>query len=145
MRTRSLGEINVSAVGLGAMGFSHGYGPGTPADEAIDLMRKAFELGCTFYDTAEVYGNGDNDRLVGRALAPIREQVVIATKFHLDGKLTRAELGGIRAHLDASLERLGVDHVDLYYQHRVSDSIPVEDIAAVMGELIATGKILGWG
>jgi aryl-alcohol dehydrogenase-like predicted oxidoreductase len=138
--------MNVSAIGLGAMGFSHGYGPGTPADEATDLMRKAFELGCTFYDTAEVYGNGDNERLVGRALAPIREQVVIATKFHLDGKLTRAELGAqIRAHLDASLERLGVDHVDLYYQHRVSDSIPVEDVADVMKELIATGKILGWG
>jgi aryl-alcohol dehydrogenase-like predicted oxidoreductase len=138
--------MSVSAVGLGAMGFSHGYGAGTPVDEAIDLMRTAYELGCTFYDTAEVYGNGDNERLVGRALAPIREKVVIATKFHLDGTLTRAEIGTqVRAHLAASLARLGVDHVDLYYQHRVSDSLPVQDIAAVMGELIDEGKILGWG
>jgi aryl-alcohol dehydrogenase-like predicted oxidoreductase len=103
------------------MGFSHGYGPGTTADDAIDLMRTAFDLGCTFYDTAEVYGNGENEKLVGQALAPIRDQVVIATKFHLDGELTRAELGTqLRAHLDASLMCLGVDHVELYYQHRVS-------------------------
>jgi aryl-alcohol dehydrogenase-like predicted oxidoreductase len=146
MRTRTLGRLQVSAVGLGAMGFSHGYGPGVGADEAIDLMRKAFDLGCTFYDTAEVYSNGDNEELVGRALAPIRDQVVIATKFHLDGELTADEVGAqIRAHLDASLTRLDVDHVELYYQHRVSDSIPVEDVAAVMGELIEAGKILGWG
>ncbi|OFB35877.1 aldehyde oxidase [Mycolicibacterium sp. (ex Dasyatis americana)] len=146
MKTRTLGKLNVSAVGLGVMGFSHGYGPGVGTDEAIDLMRKAFDLGCTFYDTAEVYAAGDNERLAGRALAPIRDQVVIATKLHIDGDMTRSELGAqIRAHLDASLIRLGVDHVDLYYQHRVSDTIPVEDIAAVMGELIDEGKILGWG
>jgi aryl-alcohol dehydrogenase-like predicted oxidoreductase len=128
------------------MGFSHGYGPGSSADDAIDLMRKAFDLGCTFYDTAEVYADGDNEKLLGQALAPMRDQVVIATKLHLDGELAHAEVGThIRAHLDASLARLGVHHVELYYQHRVSDSIPVEDVAAVMGELIGEGKILGWG
>ena len=148
MQKRKLGRCNleVSAVGLGAMGFSHGYGPAPDEDEAIDLMRKAFDLGCTFYDTAEGYAAGENERLVGRALAPIRNQVVIATKFHMSGPLSRAELGSrIRAHLDASLTRLGTDHVELYYQHRVADSIPVEEVASVMGELIAEGKILGWG
>jgi hypothetical protein len=93
MRTRTLGSLQVSAVGLGAMGFSHGYGPGTTADEAVDLMRAAFDLGCTFYDTAEVYADGENEKLVGQALAPFRDQVVIATKFHVDGDLTRAEVG----------------------------------------------------
>ena len=148
MQKRKLGRSNleVSAVGLGAMGFSHGYGPGPSDYEAIDLMRTAFDLGCTFFDTAEGYGAGENERLVGRALAPIRNQVVIATKFRIAGPLSRAEIGSqIRAHLDASLDRLGTDHVELYYQHRVPDSIPVEDVAAVMGELIAEGKILGWG
>ena len=148
MQKRKLGRSNleVSAVGLGAMGFSHGYGPGPSDYEAIDLMRTAFDLGCTFFDTAEGYGAGENERLAGRALAPIRNQVVIATKFRIAGPLSRAEIGSqIRAHLDASLDRLGTDHVELYYQHRVPDSIPVEDVAAVMGELIAEGKILGWG
>ena len=143
MQKRKLGSCNleVSAVGLGAMGFSHGYGPAPDEDEAIDLMRKAFDLGCTFYDTAEGYAAGENERLVGRALAPIRNQVVIATKFHMSGPLSRAELGSrIRAHLDASLTRLGTDHVELYYQHRVADSIPVEEVASVMGELIAEGR-----
>jgi hypothetical protein len=128
------------------MGFSHGYGPGVSDDEAIDLMRKAFDLGCTFYDTAEGYAAGENERLVGRALVPIRDEVVIATKFFIGGHLSRDQLGReIREHLDASLDRLGTDHVELYYQHRVPDSIPVADVAAVMGELIAEGKILGWG
>lgn len=148
MQKRKLGRCNleVSAVGLGAMGFSRGYGPAPDKDEAIDLMRKAFDLGCTFYDTAEGYAAGENERLVGRALAPIRNQVVIATKFHMAGPLSRGELGRqIRAHLDASLTRLGTDHVELYYQHRVADSIPVEEVASVMGELIAEGKIRGWG
>jgi len=148
MKKRRLGKSNleVSAIGFGCMGFSHGYGPGPNDDEAIDLMRRAFDLGCTFFDTAEVYGAGENERLVGRALAPIRNQVVIATKFHMAGPMSRAQLGkDVRAHLDASLARLGTDHVELYYQHRVRDSIPVEDVASVMGELIAEGKILGWG
>jgi len=148
MKKRTLGNSNleVSAIGLGCMGFSHGYGPGPSEDEAIVLMQKAFDLGCTFFDTAEVYGAGENERLVGRALAPIRNQIVIATKFHMDDPMSRTQLGKeIRAHLDASLARLGTDHVELYYQHRVRDSIPVEDVASVMGELITEGKILGWG
>jgi aryl-alcohol dehydrogenase-like predicted oxidoreductase len=109
-------------------------------------MRQAFDLGCTFFDTAEGYGAGANEQLVGRALAPIRDHVVIATKFMIREPMTRAQLGErIRTHLAASLSRLGTDHVELYYQHRVPDAIPVEDVAAVMGELIDAGKILGWG
>ena len=146
MRTRKIGTVEVSAVGFGAMGFSHGYGPGVSDDEAIDLMRQAFDLGCTFFDTAEGYGAGVNEQLVGRALAPIRDQVVIATKFMIREPMSRAQLGEqICAHLDTSLTRLGTDRVELYYQHRVPPSIPIEDVASTMGELIAEGKILGWG
>lgn len=145
-RKLGAGNLEVSAIGLGCMGFSHGYGPGPSDNEAIDLIRKAFELGCTFFDTAEGYGAGENERLVGRALAPIRNQVVIATKFHMTGPMSRVQLGmEIRARLDASLARLGTDHVELYYQHRVRDSIPVEDVASVMSELIAEGRVAGWG
>ncbi len=149
MKMRRLGGLTVSAVGFGCMGFSHGYGPGPDRAEAIRLMRRAFDLGCTFFDTAEGYGAGDNEKLVGEALGPIRNRVVVATKLHID---TLAEAGtferlrrSIRAHLDASLGRLSMDHVDLYYQHRVNKDIPVEDVARVMGELIREGKILGWG
>ena len=148
MKKRKLGKSNleVSAIGLGCMGFSHGYGPRPDENESIDLMRKAFDLGCTFFDTAEGYATGENERLVGRALAPIRNQVVLATKFFIDGPISRAQLGrDLRSRLEKSLTRLGTDHVELYYQHRVPDSISVEDVAAVMGELIAEGKILGWG
>ncbi|MFJ3804299.1 aldo/keto reductase [Streptomyces sp. NPDC090088] len=146
MKTRAIGGLQVSAIGLGTMGFSHGYGPSVSDPEAIGLIRKAFDLGCTFFDTAEGYGAGANEQLVGRALAPVRDQVVIATKFFIGSTPTRAELGRrIRARLEASLGRLGTDHVELYYQHRVPDSIPVEDVATVMGELIEEGKILGWG
>ena len=146
MQKRKLRNLEVSAVGFGCMGFSHGYGPGPGDDEAIQLMRKAFELGCTFYDTAEGYGAGENERLVGRALAPIRNQVVIATKFFIAGPLSGAQLRKeIRSRLEASLTRLGTDRVELYYQHRVPPSIPIEDVASTMGELIAEGKILGWG
>lgn len=146
MRTRKIGELEVSAVGLGAMGFSHGFGPGVPDDEAIASMRRAFELGCTHFDTAEGYGHGDNERLVGRAVAPFRDQVVLATKLFVHPARTSAELGNqIRTHVHASLQRLGTDHVELYYQHRVPDTIPVEDVAAVMGELLAEGLIGGWG
>jgi aryl-alcohol dehydrogenase-like predicted oxidoreductase len=148
METRQIGALTVSAVGLGAMGFSHGYGPGPDDDEAIGLMRTAFDLGCTFYDTAEGYGAGRNELLLGRALAPIRDHVVVATKLHIDPTeaATRDDLSRqLHRRLDASLARLGTDHVELYYQHRVNPEIPVEDVAAVMGELIDEGKILGWG
>jgi aryl-alcohol dehydrogenase-like predicted oxidoreductase len=146
MRMRTIGALEVSAVGLGAMGFSHGYGPGVGEDEAIELMRSAFDLGCTFFDTAQSYAAGENERLVGRALAPIRDQVVIATKFRVDDSASGAEVGrDIRARLEESLTRLGTERVELFYLHRVSPSVPVEDVAAVMGELIAEGKIGGWG
>ena len=136
----------MSAVGLGCMGFSHGYGAVPEDDEAVRLIRDAFDLGCTFFDTAESYGDGANEVLVGRALAPIRDQVVLATKFMIRQAFSAAELRGeIRGRLDGSLRRLGTDHVELYYQHRVAPSIPLEDVATVMGELITEGKIGGWG
>nr|WP_269779492.1 aldo/keto reductase [Propioniciclava soli] len=137
--------MTVSAIGYGAMGFSHGYGPGADEAEAIRLLRHAHDLGCTHYDTAEGYGGGHNEELLGRALAPIRDEVVIATKLHVPEASGRDDLGRqIREHLQASMRRLGVDHVDLYYQHRVDDA-GVEDVAAIMGELIADGLIRGWG
>lgn len=146
MKLRKLGAIEVSAVGLGCMGFSHGYGPAPERGEAIDLIRFAFDEGCTHFDTAEGYANGDNEVLVGEALKPVRDKVVIATKFFIaESTAENPAETQIHERLDASLKRLGVDHVELYYQHRVSPSIPVEEIAGIMGRLIEEGKILGWG
>lgn len=146
MKTRKLRNLEVSAIGLGCMGFSHGYGAVPERGESVRLIRYAFELGCTHFDTAEVYGAGDNELLVGEALRPMRDQVVIATKLHIaESTAANPAEQQIRAHLDASLKRLGTDHVDLYYQHRVSHDIPVEEIAGCMGKLITEGKILGWG
>jgi len=146
MKHRKLRDLEVSAIGFGCMGFSHGYGPGPDENEANDLMRKAFDLGCNFFDTAEAYGAGHNEQLVGRALAPIRNQVVIATKFIMREPIPGVHLGQeIRRRLEASLTRLGTDHVELYYQHRVPESIPLDEVEEVMGKFIAEGKILGWG
>lgn len=145
MNKGKLGKINleVSAVGLGAMRFSHGYGPGPSDGDAIGLMRKAFELGCTFYDTAEGYAAGENERLVGRAVAPIRNQGVIAI---IAGPLVtcsaRQPDPGAPGRIPGPARHRSRG---AYYQRRVPDSIHVEDVAAVMGELIAEGKILGWG
>ena len=146
MKKRLLRDIEVSAVGVGCMGFSHGYGAGPDRDEAIRLIRHAFERGCTHFDTAEGYGNGHNEALVGEALKPVRNQVVIATKLRT-GEATRDNTteNQVRAHLEASLKRLGTDRVELYYLHRVNPSVPVEEVAEVMGKLIREGKILGWG
>lgn len=146
MKKRTLGRQNavtVSAIGLGCMGFSHGYGPGPDHGEAIRLIRTAYELGCTFFDTAESYAAGENETLVGEAIRPFRQQVILATELHIPdgGNLEQT----IRAHLEASLKRLGTDYVDLYYQHRVNKTIPVEEVAGVMGKLIGEGKIRGWG
>ena len=118
MQTRKLRDLTVSAIGYGCMGFSHGYGALPPKSEAIRLMRKAYDLGCTFFDTAEGYGAGENEELVGAALEPIRDKVVIVTKLHIrnEGDI-RAQ---IESRLDASLKRLRTDHVDLYFQHRVN-------------------------
>lgn len=149
MKTRKLGNLEVSAVGYGCMGLSHGYGPVPERSEAIRLIREAFELGCTFFDTAEVYGNGDNEILTGEALAPIRDKVVIATKFIIATTPAVMDRPGllqeIETHVNASLRRLGTDRIDLYYLHRVNPDIPVEEIAWCVGELIRKGKVLAWG
>lgn len=146
MKKRILGEKNsltVSEIGMGCMGFSHGYGPGPDKEEAVELIRTAYDMGCTFFDTAESYGAGENEKLVGEAIRPFRNQIVLATKLHIpDGPHVEE---AIREHLEASLKRLGTDWVDLYYQHRVNKSIPVEEVALVMGKLIKEGKIRGWG
>lgn len=146
MKKRRLGKsgLEVSAIGMGCMGFSHGYGPAPDRDEAIRLIRAAFDRGCTFFDTAESYAAGENERLVGEAIRPFRGQIVLATKLHIPEDAQDVE-ATIRAHLEASLQRLGTDCVDLYYQHRVNKQIPVEAVAEAMGKLIAEGKIRGWG
>jgi len=147
MHTRTLGkDLVVSALGLGCMGMSEFYGA-SDDQEATAVIRRALELGVTLFDTADMYGPFTNERLVGRALAGHREQVVIATKFGNerleDG--TRLGINGrpeyVRRACDASLERLGVDHIDLYYQHRIDRTVPVEETWGALGELVAAGKV----
>jgi aryl-alcohol dehydrogenase-like predicted oxidoreductase len=149
MQTRKLGNTEVSAVGYGCMGLSHGYGPAPDKNEALRLIRYAYDLGCNFFDTAEGYGMGANEELVGEALQPIRNKVVIATKLHIqknaDDYSKKSLFQQIKGRLENSLRRLRTDHVELYYQHRVNKDIPVEDVAWCFGELIKEGKILGWG
>lgn len=151
MKKRKIGAagLEVSAVGYGCMGLSHGYGETPKKDEAIALMRNAYELGCNFFDTAEAYGAGENEKLVGEGIAPIRQNLILATKFRIypDEEVSTMPqlMKAVESHLDASLKRLKTDYVDLYYQHRVSKQIPVEAIAWCMGELIKKGKIRGWG
>lgn len=152
MHTRTLGQgLEVSAVGLGCMGMSQSYGPNPGTrEEMIEVLRSALDLGVTFFDTAEVYGPYVNEELVGEALAPIRDQVVIATKFGWkieDGKSvgldSRPEQ--IRRVAEASLRRLRTDTIDLFYQHRVDPDVPIEDVAGTVGELIAEGKVRHFG
>ena len=151
MQKRILGKsgLEVSAIGLGCMGLSYGYGPATERGAAIELIRRAFELGVTFFDTAEAYGPGDNEELLGEALAPFRDKVVIATKFGFkDGKVasgvdSRPE--NIRAVAEASLRRLKTDVIDLFYQHRVDPNVPMEDVAGAVKDLIAQGKVRHFG
>ena len=151
MQKRTLGKsgLEVSAIGLGCMGLSYGYGPATERGAAIELIRRAFELGVTFFDTAEAYGPGDNEELLGEALAPFRDKVVIATKFGFkDGKVaagmdSRPET--IRAVAEASLRRLKADVIDLFYQHRVDPNVPMEDVAGAVKDLIAQGKVRHFG
>lgn len=151
MKKRKIGAagLEVSAVGYGCMGLSHGYGETPEKNEAIALMRNAYELGCNFFDTAEAYGAGENEKLVGEGIAPIRQNLILATKFRIypDEEVSTMPqlMKAVESHLDASLKRLKTDYVDLYYQHRVSKQIPVEAIAWCMGELIKKGKIRGWG
>lgn len=151
MRTRNLGRSNleVSALGLGCMGLSFGYGPGVDKQQGIGLIRAAVERGVTFFDTAEAYGPGTNEELVGEALAPVRDRVVIATKFGFkggrsgDGLDSRPE--NIRSVADASLKRLRTDRIDLFYQHRVDPAVPIEDVAGTVKELIRLGKVRHFG
>ena len=153
MKKRFLRDLEVSAIGMGCMGFSHGYGACPPESESIRLMRSAYEdYGCTFFDTAEVYAAYENEILVGKALKPIRDKIVLATKFMPEiflpgqeipeGKTSRR---GLRNAVENSLKRLQTDHIDLYYEHRVPPNRDVAEVATWMGELIAEGKILHWG
>lgn len=151
MQTRELGNsgLRVSALGLGCMGLSFGYGPATDTRTATALLHAAVAQGVTFFDTAEVYGPFRNEELLGQALAPHRDQVVIATKFgfkdgHADAGLdSRPER--IRAVAEASLQRLQTDRIDLFYQHRVDPNVPIEDVAGTVKDLIAEGKVKHFG
>ncbi|MBO3737341.1 aldo/keto reductase [Actinoplanes flavus] len=151
MQKRTLGQgLEVSALGFGAMGMSHGYGPGPDRDANIALLRAAVDRGVTLFDTAEVYGPYVNEELVGEALAPVRDQVVIATKFGfaIDGQGGRdvdSRPEHIRQVADASLKRLRTDRIDLFYQHRVDPDVPIEDVAGTVKELIEAGKVGHFG
>lgn len=139
----------VSALGLGCMGLNYAYGPGPGKQAAISLLREAFESGVTFFDTAEAYGPFTNEEWVGEALAPLRDQVVIATKFGFKNGDVAAGLDSrpehIRAVAEASLERLKTDRIDLFYQHRVDPHVPMEDVAGAVGDLIRQGKVKHFG
>lgn len=151
MQTRILGTrgLKVSALGLGCMGMSHGYGPPADRQQMIALIRAAFDRGVTFFDTAEIYGPFINEELVGEALEPLRQQVVIATKCGIFMRAGKMELDSrpatIRASVEGSLRRLRTECLDLYYQHRVDTEVPIEEVAGTMGELIAAGKVRHWG
>lgn len=151
MQQRQLGQngLTVSALGLGCMGLSFGYGPATDKQQAISLIRAAVEKGVTFFDTAEIYGPFVNEEVVGEALAPVRDQVVIATKFGFDceqpGQVLNSRPEHIRAAVEGSLARLKTDYIDLYYQHRVDPDVPVEDVAGTVANLIAEGKVKHFG
>ncbi len=155
MQTRKLGKsgLEVSALGLGCMGMSWSYGPPMDKPDAIALLRAAVERGVTFFDTAEVYGPKTNEELVGEALAPVREQVVIATKFgfapasagEARWSVLNSNPGHIKEVVDASLKRLRTDRIDLLYQHRVDPNVPIEDVAGAVKELIGAGKVKHFG
>jgi aryl-alcohol dehydrogenase-like predicted oxidoreductase len=153
MQKRRLGPsgLEVSALGYGAMGLSSSYGPATDKPQAIALLRAAFERGVTFFDTAQVYGPFANEELVGEALAPVRNQVVIATKFGFQFDANGKETGlnsrpeQIRQMTEDSLRRLGVEAIDLYYQHRVDPNVPIEDVAGAIKDLIQQGKVKHFG
>lgn len=149
MKTRKLGNLTVSEIGMGCMGFSHGYGTIPSEEYSIEAIQNACEHGCTFFDTAEVYspnlsGIGHNELIVGKALKSVRENVVIATKLMLRGLGFGSVYKTIRSHLEGSLKRLQTDYVDIYYLHRMS-GIPVEKVAEAMGRLMDEGLIRGWG
>ena len=151
MKYRKLRDIEVSAVGMGCMGFSHGYGAIPPEEESIRLIHKAYDLGCTLFDTAEAYGPFTNETLVGKAVKPFRDKIILTTKFVPvfqpgqdipEGKLSKK---GVTNALNDSLKRLQTDYIDIYYEHRVPLDSNVEDVAEWMGEFIKEGKIRAWG
>jgi aryl-alcohol dehydrogenase-like predicted oxidoreductase len=150
--TRNLGDLQVSALGLGCMGLSANYGEATNRQEAIALIRAAVDRGVTFFDTAEAYGPFMNEELVGEALAPVRDRVLVATKFAFDIDPTTGERRGlnsqpdhIRQVVEGSLRRLGTDRIDLLYQHRVDPDVPIEEVAGTVQDLIAAGKVATFG
>lgn len=153
METRRLGNITVSEIGMGCMAFSHGYGKIPPEQYSIEAIQNAYAHGCTFFDTAEIYspnlsGIGHNERIVGKALHDIRENVVIGTKLFLSSAEVRREgsvYGAVRRHLEGSLERLQTDYADIYYLHRTSGGIRIEEVAEAMGQLMEEELIRGWG
>ncbi len=151
MKTRQLGRsgLTVSALGLGCMGLSYGYGPATDTADAVKLIRAAFERGITFFDTAEAYGPFVNERVVGEALQPMRDQVVIATKFGFRDGDSSKDLDSrperIRQVADEALQRLRTDRIDLFYQHRVDPQVPMEDVAGTVKDLIRKGKVKHFG
>ena len=151
MQKRKLGKsgLEVSAIGLGCMGLSYGYGPATDKQQAITLIRSAFERGVTFFDTAEAYGPFANEELLGEALAPFRDKVVIATKFGFESGKVEAGLNSKPAHVkevaEAALKRLKTKFIDLFYQHRVDPDVPIEDVAGAVKDLIREGKVRHFG
>ena len=153
MKTRKLHNITVSEIGMGCMGFSHGYGEIPTEDYAVEAIRKAHDFGCTFFDTAEIYGPnlsepGHNELIVGRAVEDFRDKITLATKFFIKGEEVKKDgsvLGTITRHLEASLKRLRTDYADIYYLHRISPDVRVEDIAEAMNALISRKIIRGWG
>ena len=155
MQKRTLGNsgLEVSAIGLGCIGMTSAYGPPANRQDMIALLRAAVDRGVTFFDTAEAYGPFANEELVGEALAPLRDRVVIATKFGFDIDLQTGERRGgvnsrpehIKAVAEAALKRLRTDHIDLFYQHRVDPNVPMEDVAGAVGDLIAAGKVRHFG
>lgn len=149
-RTLGKGGLEVSALGFGCMGLNFSYGHSLGKDEAIALIRKAVDLGVTFFDTAEVYGPFTNEEIVGEALRPVRDRVVIATKFGfniVDGRMAgmNSRPEHIKAVADAVLKRLGIDAIDLFYQHRVDPDVPIEEVAGAVRELIAAGEVRHFG
>lgn len=158
MKHRKLGNLEVSAIGLGCMGMSHAYGPAADTKEMTELLSRAVDMGYTFFDTAEVYGTGDdphhNERLLGEALRPYRDRIVLATKFGLRFDTSKpvpyplvpdSRPETIRKSVEGSLGRLKTDRIDLYYQHRLDPDVPVEDVAGTVADLIQEGKVLHWG
>jgi aryl-alcohol dehydrogenase-like predicted oxidoreductase len=149
MKKRKLGKLEVSALGFGCMGLSFGYGPATEKQQAISMIRAAFERGVTFFDTAEAYGPYINEEVVGEALEPMRDKVVIATKFGFENGMpsqgTNSKPERIRAVAEAALKRLRSDSIDLFYQHRVDQNVPIEEVAGTVRDLIQEGKVKHFG